>query len=124
MRHIPDIIQNAARNLRNNMTPAEIHLWWYIKDKNIEQRFMRQKPLYVYTEDSWLDRFIIADFYCHNKKLVIELDGSVHLNPDIQELDKHKEFLLKQHGITVIRFSNHQIFGNIEDIMNQISSHF
>ncbi len=124
MRHIPDIIQNAARNLRNNMTPAEIHLWWYIKDKNIEQRFMRQKPLYVYTEDSWLDRFIIADFYCHNKKLVIELDGSVHLNPDIQELDKHKEFLLKQHGITVIRFSNHQIFWNIEDIMNQISSHF
>jgi len=94
MKYIPDIIQQAARDLRNNSTDAEKYLWSYILDKWLWIRFQRQKPIYVYTEDNGLDRFIIADFYCHKHKLIIELDGSVHNIKEVYQLDQYKTKLL------------------------------
>ena len=67
----PDVIKNAARKLRNNSTKSEVILWKFIKTKLQNYKFLRQKPIYVYTEDSWLDRYIIADCYCHKKKLIL-----------------------------------------------------
>ena len=71
---IPDIIKEVARDLRKNMTPAEKLLWESIRRDISGFRFLRQKPLYVFTEDSGQARFIIPDFYCHSKKLIIEVD--------------------------------------------------
>lgn len=120
MIHIPEIIKETARNLRNNMTSSEIKLWKYIKDKDIWVRFMRQKPIYVYTESSWLDKFIIADFYCREKKLIIEVDGSIHNLKEVLEIDKHKEELLKNLWIKVIRIKNSEIENNINIVINEI----
>jgi very-short-patch-repair endonuclease len=102
------------------MTSSEIKLWKYIKDKDIWVRFMRQKPIYVYTESSWLDKFIIADFYCREKKLIIEVDGSIHNLKEVLEIDKHKEELLKNLWIKVIRIKNSEIENNINIVINEI----
>lgn len=119
---VPEIIKIAARDLRKNMTKAEIELWSHIKNKNIWVRFMRQKPIYVYTEDNWLDRFIIADFYCAEKDLVIELDWEIHLEKEVLELDKVKEKLLENKWIKVIRFRNEEVFKNIWEVLEKIKN--
>jgi very-short-patch-repair endonuclease len=120
---VPEIITNAARNLRKNMTKSEIELWSHIKNKSIWVRFMRQKPIYVYTENSWLDRFIIADVYCSEKNLVIELDWWIHLEKEVLELDREKEKLLENKWIKVIRFKNEEIFNDIRWVLEKIKNH-
>ena len=52
-----------------------------------------------------IDRYIV-DFYCHEAKLVIELDGSQHYEPDHQKLDEERSNILQKHGLTILRFSN------------------
>jgi very-short-patch-repair endonuclease len=91
---IPDVIKEAAREMRKNMTPTEQKLWEYIRRDISGYRFLRQKPLYVFTENFGQERFIIPDFYCYEKKLVLEIDGNIHNTSDVYNLDREKEKLL------------------------------
>ncbi len=116
----PKIISELARNLRNNMTPAEKILWEHIRRDALWYRFLRQKPLYLYTDDSWLDRFIIPDFYCHQKQLIIEVDGSIHTIPQVYELDRIKEDFLQNQWIEVWRISNADILGDIDWVLSEL----
>ena len=120
MPKIPEIIKLTARKLRNNMTWAEKVLWIYINKKILNVKFLRQKPIFVYTENSWLNRFIISDFYCHSKKLIIEVDWNIHDNPEILKLDLHKEELLKNIWYNIIRIKNDDIFENIDNVIEKI----
>ena len=90
------LIFKNAEALRNNMTPAEMLLWGYLKGSQIGAKFRRQHPLGIY----------IADFYCHQHKLVIELDGGIHLKPDVQSNDIERQLNLEADGIRIIRFNN------------------
>lgn len=116
----PEIITIAARDLRKNMTKAEKKLWNELRYDNLWIRFYRQKPIHVFTENSWLERFIIADFYCSDKNIVIELDWGIHLKKEVLELDKEKEKLLENKWITVMRFKNEEIFENIWQVLEKI----
>ncbi len=87
-----------ARNLRANMTPEERHLWYdFLREYPIQ--FKRQRPIARY----------IADFYCPQAKLVIELDGSQHFTEDGKECDALRTYIIEQFGIEVIRFTNWEI---------------
>ena len=120
---MPDIIKIAARNLRKNMTPAEIKLWEYIRKlKILNKQFQKQKPIFIYEENSWLPRYIIADFYCAESKLIIELDGSIHDIKEILVLDKYKEKLLINLWYKIIRFRNEEIFENIDWVVEKIKN--
>lgn len=121
MKHIPESIKQAAKNLRNNSTKSEIILWNYLKQEQLGVKFLRQKPVFVFTEDAWWDRFIIADFYCPEYKLIIELDGSIHNIKEIYELDRKKEELVSKRWITVLRFTNRDIEKNIKAVLQKIS---
>ncbi len=121
---IPDSIKLIAQKLRNKSTKAEVILWNYIKNEKLRIKFLRQKPVYVFTEDSWFDRFIIADFYCFEKKLIIEIDWSIHDLGEIYELDKVKEDLLKNLWFKVLRIRNEEIFENIEKVLDRIKEAF
>jgi cyclase len=103
------IFKNAA-SLRNNMTQAEMVLWGHLKGSQLGVKFRRQHPLGIY----------IADFYCHQHKLVIELDGSIHEQPDIKLYDIERSEILELDGIRIIRFKNEQVFGQIEEVLNTI----
>ena len=87
-----------ARTLRKHMTPEERHLWYdFLKDLPVTVN--RQKILGRY----------IADFYCHKAKLVIELDGSQHYDPEEAEKDRIRTEYLKSQGLHVLRFTNLEI---------------
>ena len=121
MRAMPEIIKETARKLRKNLTQAESYLWENIRKwKILWKQFQKQKPIFVYEEDSWLPRYIIADFYCSENKLIIELDWSVHSNKEVLELDKHKEMLLKNIWYKVIRFTNDEVLNNLEETFQTI----
>ena len=89
-------------------------LWWY--------KFLRQFPIYVFTEKSWLDRFIIPDFVCKKYKLIIELDWSIHNVEEVYILDREKEKLLLQNNYRILRFKNEEVLHNIADVLKEISN--
>jgi cyclase len=103
------IFKNAGA-LRNNPTPAEMALWGYLRGGQLNTKFRRQHPLGLY----------IADFYSHQHKLVIELDGGIHLRPDVLANDIEREQYLRSEGLRVLRFTNEQIFNQLEKVLEQI----
>jgi len=117
---IPKVIKEAARELRKHQTKAEYILWEKIKDDVLWHRILRQKPIFVYTEYSWLDRYIISDFYIADKKLIIEVDWDIHLLKEVLELDKHKEELLINRWFSIIRIQNEDIYHNLETVIQKI----
>ena len=118
----PDIIKEAARELRQKLTPAEIKLWDEIRAERIWIKFYRQKPIFVFREDSGLDRYIIADFYSPEYKLIIELDWSIHNEKEVYALDRIKEQLLIKRWFQIIRFTNNEITNDVETVILKIKS--
>jgi len=100
-----------ARDLRKDETIAEELLWKRIRNKQMAGlKFRRQHPL---------DKFI-ADFYCHEKNLVIELDGSIHDDSEQKQADEGRTYELDELGIKVIRFRNEEVIENIEKVIKTI----
>lgn len=109
-------ILDLAKELRNNMTKEERHLWFdflklYHKQYNII--FLRQKIIGSY----------IVDFYCPKAKLVIELDGSQHYEEKAEKHDNERTIYLNQHGIEVLRYSNLDILTRFSDVCRDIEYH-
>jgi len=117
---IPDIFKETARKLRKNMTESEVILWSFIKWWKIWVSFLKQKPIYVFTEDSWLNRFIIPDFYYHKNKIILEIDWNIHDLKEVWELDLYKENLLNNMWFKVIRIKNKDIKNNINNVIKTI----
>ena len=92
-----NLLENARR-LRREMTRHEKHLWY---------DYLRYYPVKIYKQRI-IDNFI-ADFYCHQAKLVIELDGAQHYTTDGKAYDQSRTEVLERYGIQVLRFSNHDI---------------
>jgi len=61
-----------------------------------------------------------VDFYCHEKKLVIEIDGEIHLVAEIKKYDLERSSDLEKYGIKLMRFSNHQVLFNIDLVLSKI----
>lgn len=98
-----------TRELRRNMTPQERKLW---------HCFLKEYPVRFYRQRS-IDRFI-ADFYCSDAKLVIELDGSQHYTPDGRQYDAARTQQLKLYGLDVLRFSNEDIERRFSTVCREI----
>ncbi len=104
------IIFENAKRLRNNVTDAEQILWNSISNKQLGVKFRRQHPI----------SFFIADFYCHEKKLIIELDGSIHNLPEVIKKDIERQKALEKFGIKVIRFKNFELYNNLNSVLEKI----
>jgi very-short-patch-repair endonuclease len=99
----------AARILRENMTFHEKLLWEKLKLKQIcGVRFRRQHPI----------NFFIADFYCHEARLVVEIDGEIHSQQ--REYDDGRSAEMERYLIKVIRFTNTEVENNINDVVRKI----
>ena len=102
-------ILRRSQELRKNMTKEERHLWYdFLKEYPVQ--FKRQVPFENY----------ITDFYCFQAKLVVELDGSQHYEPEEMEYDKKRTAYLESVGLTVLRFSNLDISKNFCGVCEQI----
>jgi len=96
-----------AHFLRRNMTDAEMVLWSRLKNRKIfKVRFRRQHPIDIF----------VLDFYCHEIKLAIEVDGGIHLKSEIQEYDKGRSHEIEKFGIKILRFTNEQILNNLNEV--------
>jgi very-short-patch-repair endonuclease len=105
-------IFEKAKALRNNMTEAELLLWEQLKGKKmLGLRFRPQHPIDIF----------IADFYCHPIKLVIEVDGEIHMSKEQKEYDIGRTGELNYWGIEVIRFTNEEIENNIKKVIETIN---
>ena len=107
-KHNPDLTANA-RNLRKNMTKEERHLWYdFLRDYPV--RFLRQKVI---------DNYIV-DFYCHEARLIIELDGSQHYGPSHLLADSIRTQRLENRDLHVMRIPNNAINENFSGVCAHI----
>jgi len=104
------IIFQNAKALRNTLTHEEKVLWGRLKERFPEYKFRRQHPISEY----------VADFYCHKLRLVIEVDGAIHLLEENQKLDKLRQINLEDLGIKVLRFTNEEVRHKIESVLDKI----
>jgi very-short-patch-repair endonuclease len=100
---------NRARELRQRMTPAELILWRQLRGRRFANlKFRRQHPIGPY----------VADFYCHECKLIIELDGETHFGRE--NADQLRQSEIETCGYTVIRFTNSQLYEDLETVLELI----
>lgn len=104
------IFANAKR-LRKNMTGAEKVLWMHLKKGINNIKIRRQHPIGLY----------IADFYCHKLKLIIEVDGSIHNEPEIIEFDEARQKDLEKWGYIILRFTNQQVMEKSDEVIRIIT---
>ena len=96
-------LKELARELRNNMTFAEKATWRMLNGKQFKgYDFHRQKPIGEF----------IADFYCYNLRLVIEIDGITHLDKDVIKKDRIKSQYFNSIGLNILRFTDDLVLGN------------
>jgi cobalamin-dependent methionine synthase I len=107
-----DVLKERAKEMRNKPTEAEKMLWNVLSNKGIEGfKFRRQHIIGEY----------IVDFVCLEKKLVIELDGSIHNLQEQVERDKERTIWLESKGFKVVRYSNRQVLNDLENTIVSIS---
>ena len=103
-----------SKVLRKTQTEAEDMVWQSLRNRKILGcKFRRQHPIDKY----------IADFYCYEAKLVIEIDGGIHNQFDNIEHDKNRSYELEELGIKVIRFTNEEVKNSLEMVLNVIKEH-
>ncbi len=104
-------LTSNRKYLRKNLTPAEAYLWTQLKtlsDLNI--KFRRQHSIKDY----------IVDFYCSKHKLIIEVDGNYHDEPEQMERDEIRDSRLASMGLTILRYENQYVFGELQHVMDDI----
>ena len=99
-----------AEILRRNMTDAEKLLWQKLKNKQLGYKFRRQHPLHLF----------IVDFYCHELKLIIEVDGEYHNSKEQGIADKERELLLKFQNLQIVRFTNEEVLSDLDKVIMKI----
>ena len=106
-------LKHISRTLRRNMTDAEALLWSKLRSKQIKcLQFYRQRIIGRAT----------ADFYCPKSKLVIEVDGGQHYSEEGREKDPKRDEYMRKAGLTVLRFSDRDVPGNIDAVLEEIWS--
>jgi very-short-patch-repair endonuclease len=100
-----------ARNLRQSSTDAEQHLWRLLRNRRLTgHKFRRQHPIPPY----------VLDFYCHAKKLAIELDGGQHNTDEARAHDEIRTRFLASRGIHVLRFWNDAVLTETDAVLEAI----
>jgi very-short-patch-repair endonuclease len=104
-------LEETSRKLRRSMTDAENLLWARMRRKQLkEYQFYRQKII---------GNFIV-DFYCPKSNLVVEIDGGQHYSDEGKEKDKMRDGYMKSVQLKVLRFSDREVFENIDGVMERI----
>ena len=104
------LLKEHAEYNRKHPTEAESLLWQYLQADALGESFKRQHIIGDY----------IADFVCLSVKLIIELDGGYHYTADQQQNDKQRTEWLESRGYRVIRFTNEELFRNINKVLETI----
>jgi len=108
---MPKSLTPLARTLRRNATGAERRLWQGLRREQVAGfRFRRQVIL---------GRFI-ADFACLDARIIVEVDGATHSTDEETARDASRSTALAAEGFHILRFTNHDVFGNLNGVLETI----
>ena len=105
------LLLDKAREMRQNPTEAESILWKYLSGNKMGTHFRRQHPVYGY----------IPDFVSIKEKIIIEIDGGYHFEGEQPGKDKERTVWLNKDGFVVLRFTNEEVTGHIDYVLEEIS---
>lgn len=105
-----NLLKEFARENRHNMTDAERVLWNELKSSALGVKFLRQHIIGDY----------IVDFVCRDNGLVIEVDGAYHAERQQQQADEEREDFLVRHGFHIVRFTNEEVFNELDWVLEEI----
>jgi len=108
MRYQRDVDRSLERKMRHEPTPAEKELWRGLRRSTF--KFRRQHRINNY----------IADFYCHEVQLIVEVDGSAHDSEYAQQRDHERDAKLAKLGFTIVRIRNEHVIGGIANAVELI----
>jgi very-short-patch-repair endonuclease len=103
-------LRQKSRNLRKSGTLGEVLLWRAVKARSLGVQFRRQVPLGIY----------IVDFLCHERSLVVEIDGGTHDHEEQVQYDERRSAWLKEQGFRVLRFSEMDVRKNIDGVVETL----
>ena len=103
-----------ARKLRNNQTKTEVVFWKNVRNRKFHGFKFNRQFLICYKLLDKKSKYFIVDFYCHNRKLIIEIDGNYHLFQ--REHDLQREIILNSYGYKLLRFTNEEILSSWKDV--------
>jgi very-short-patch-repair endonuclease len=105
------VLLQRARAMRKEAAPAEEKLWKLLRGRQLDGfKFRRQHRIGNY----------IADFYCHEVRLVVELDGDSHGDPQAEAYDSRRTKKIERDGCRVIRFVNDDVFKFTDEVLEEI----
>lgn len=108
-----DKLKPRAREMRHEPTPAEDHLWHWLRGRQLNgTKFRRQHAI---------DRYIV-DFVCIEQMLIVEVDGLIHELPDQQARDVNRQAHLEALGYRVLRFTNGEVLQSVEAVLEVIGA--
>ena len=105
-----ELLKENAKHNRNNSTQAENALWEALRGKQLGEKFRRQHVIGDF----------IVDFISFKSKIVIEVDGEYHNEPEQIEADNLRTNFLNEAGFKVLRFKNEEVLGNIDGVIEKI----
>ena len=104
-------IRGIARQLRKTPTPSEALLWQALRNRQlVGLKFLRQHPIGP----------SVVDFYCHEKHLVVEIDGPIHRRTDVAQRDKARQELIEGYGIRFFRCKNADVESDLAGVLQRI----
>ena len=116
-----NIAKIVCRDLRKRQTKAEKIFWQVVRNRKFYNlKFVRQFPLFY--DLIGKENFFVADFFCYEKKLIIELDGAIHKYK--LKGDEQRTKILNALGLYVIRFRNDEIENDLKGVMKKLRMHF
>lgn len=111
LQFVSDDKKSQARLLRANLTDTEKFIWESLRNRKLGgYKFRRQQII----------KGFIADYYCEEAKLVVEIDGSIHDTDEQKKIDEHRDAVFKLRGIAVLRITNEMINTDSERCLNLI----
>lgn len=114
-------IRFLARKMRMNATKAEDFFWDKVRNRQLDGLKWNRQYIIPCKLTSEHTKFYIADFHCHEHKLIVELDGQIHLRQ--QEEDMIRTSRMSKYGFTVIRFTNEQVLTDWAEVEKVILDH-
>ena len=109
--HVLQITKDRARRMRKAPTPSEDLLWQALRNRQFRGlKFLRQHPIGP----------TIVDFYCYEKRLVVEVDGGLHQKRDVREHDKARQEYLEAYGLTILRCSAEEVENTLDNVLEKI----
>jgi len=112
------VAKETCRELRKTMTAAERVFWQKVRNRKfMGLKFHRQHPIFIH--DSGRETFAVADFYCHEERLVVEIDGKLH---DFRKnKDRWRTELIERQGIMVVRYENDEVENDPTSVLCRLS---